>query len=34
MAFVLDNASNNDIMVQGIQKWAASEGIEMDAAWA
>jgi hypothetical protein len=33
MAFVLDNASNNDTMVQGIQKQASSDGIKMDAAW-
>jgi hypothetical protein len=33
-AFMLDNASNNDTMIEGIQKRAASEGIKIDAAWA
>jgi hypothetical protein len=31
---MLDNASNNDTMIEGIQKRAASEGIKINAAWA
>ncbi|KAF9546590.1 hypothetical protein CPC08DRAFT_617387, partial [Agrocybe pediades] len=33
-AFVLDNASNNDTMVEGIKHCAAEKGIEMNATWA
>ncbi|KAF8799839.1 hypothetical protein BYT27DRAFT_7263447 [Phlegmacium glaucopus] len=33
-AFMLDNASNNDAMVEGIQSQAAKEGIDFDAACA
>ena len=31
---MLDNASNNDTMVEGIQSRAAKEGIHFDALWA
>jgi hypothetical protein len=31
---MLDNASNNDTMVEGIEKRAASEGIKLNASWA
>ena len=33
-AFMLDNASNNDTMVEGIESRAAKEGIHLNAAWA
>ena len=33
-AFMLDNASNNDMMVNGIQSRAAKEGIHLNATWA
>lgn len=33
-AFMLDNASNNDTMVDGIKARAALEEIKLDAAWA
>lgn len=32
-AFMLDNASNNDTMVDGIQARARKEGIEFNALW-
>ncbi|KAF8064936.1 hypothetical protein FPV67DRAFT_1419488, partial [Lyophyllum atratum] len=34
LAFMLDNASNNDTLVDGVQSRAAKEGIYFDAAWA
>ena len=33
-AFMLDNASNNDTMVEGIARRAAEEGIKFSASWA
>lgn len=33
MAFVMDNASNNDTLVQGIVDRAAAVGIILKAAW-
>ena len=33
-AFMLDNATNNDTMVEGIQRRAALEGIVFNATWA
>lgn len=33
-AFMLDNASNNDTMVEGIARRAAAEGIKFSASWA
>jgi hypothetical protein len=34
LAFMLDNASNNDTLVEGIKQCAHAEGIYIDAAWA
>ena len=31
---MLDNASNNDTMVEGIESQAAKEGIHLNMAWA
>ena len=33
MAFMLDNATNNDTMVEGIQRRAELVGIRMNASW-
>lgn len=34
MAFMLDNAMNNDTMVEGIKRRANAAGIKMNASWA
>jgi len=33
-ALMLDNATNNNTMVEAIERWAAAEGIKFNAKWA